>query len=86
MKNVIRQDVYFTPIEISRRWKWHPESVRRAIRCGRITSIVIGRRRLVPIAEVERIEAAGLIQAKFTNLKGITASTRVGSLSENSKQ
>ena len=52
---------FFTPHQVGGRWGWHTESVRRAIREGRIASIIISRRRLIPISEVERIEAAGLI-------------------------
>ena len=52
---------FFTPEQIGSRWAWHPESVRRAIRERRIASIIISRRRLVAIAEVERIEFEGLI-------------------------
>ena len=37
------------------------ESVRRAIRQRRIESVIIFRRRLVPVVEVERIEAEGRI-------------------------
>jgi len=51
----------FKPQQIADRWGWHVESVRRAIRQRRFESIIISRRRLVPISEVERIEAEGLI-------------------------
>jgi hypothetical protein len=50
---------HFTPAQLAGRWGWHVESVRRAIRQRRFESIVISRRRLIPIAEVERIEAEG---------------------------
>jgi hypothetical protein len=52
---------FFTPQQVARRWGWHVESIRRAIRQKRIESIIIFRRRLVPIGEVERIEAEGRI-------------------------
>jgi hypothetical protein len=52
---------YFTPEQIAGRWAWHVESVRRAIRQRRIESVIISRRRLVPVADVERIEAEGRV-------------------------
>ena len=52
---------HFTPGQVAGRWGWHVESVRRAIRQRRITAIIISRRLLVPVAEVERIEAEGRI-------------------------
>jgi hypothetical protein len=52
---------FFTPRKVAARWGWHVESVRRAIRQRRIKSVIISRRRLVPLAEVERIEAEGRI-------------------------
>jgi hypothetical protein len=50
---------YFTPQQVAARWAWHVESVRRAIRQGRIPASVIYRRILIPISEIERIEAKG---------------------------
>jgi hypothetical protein len=52
---------FLTPQQIADRWAWHVESVRRAIRERRVESVIISRRRLVPLAEIERIEANGLI-------------------------
>jgi len=52
---------FLTPRQVADRWGWHVESVRRAIRQRRIESVIIYRRRLVPIAEIERIEAEGRI-------------------------
>jgi hypothetical protein len=52
---------FFTPRQVADRWGWHVESVRRALRQRRIESAIIYRRRLVPIAEIERIEAEGRI-------------------------
>jgi hypothetical protein len=54
-------DHYRTPTQTAHRWHWHPESVRRAIRERRIASIIIGRRRLIPITEIERIEREGFV-------------------------
>ncbi|MSR67184.1 MAG: hypothetical protein EXS24_07425 [Pedosphaera sp.] len=50
---------FLTPRQVADRWAWHVESVRRAIRQRRIESVVISRRLLVPLAEVERIETEG---------------------------
>ena len=50
-----------TPWQLAERWGWHPESVRRAIRQGRIAAVVISRRLLVPTGEIERIEHEGRI-------------------------
>ena len=52
---------HFTPAELAERWRWHAESIRRAIREGRIETIVIpgSRNHLIPIEEVFRLESAG---------------------------
>lgn len=50
---------FFTPSQVARRWGWHPESVRRGCRENRIAAIVISRRLLIAVSEVERIEAEG---------------------------
>ena len=55
---------FFCPSQLAARWGWNPESIRRAIRQGRIGSVIISRRRLVPVSEAERIEAEGLVQRK----------------------
>jgi hypothetical protein len=55
----------YPPQEVATRWHWHTESVRRAIREGRIASIVISRRRLVPESELEKIESEGRIDARL---------------------
>ena len=52
---------HFTPQQLADRWGWHVENVRRAIRQRRLASIVVFRRRLVPVAEIERIEAEGRV-------------------------
>jgi hypothetical protein len=54
---------FFTPAQVAARWAWHPESVRRAIRQRRIASVVISRRRLIPLSEIERVEREGFISA-----------------------
>jgi len=52
---------YMTPCQVADRWAWHVESVRRAIRQRRIEFVVISRRLLVPLTEVERIELGGRV-------------------------
>ena len=52
---------FFTARQVADRWAWHVESVRRAMRERRLESIIISRRRLIPVTEVERIEAEGHI-------------------------
>lgn len=56
---------FLTPAGVARRWNWHPESVRRALRERRLASIINGRRRLIPVGEVLRVEAAGFVAAKL---------------------
>lgn len=52
---------FLTPQQVAERWGWHVESVRRAIRQRRIASVILSRRRLVPLLEIERTEAEGLV-------------------------
>lgn len=52
---------FFTPCQVAERWGWHVESVRRAMRERRLQSTIISRRRLMLVAEVERVEAEGHI-------------------------
>ena len=52
---------FFSPSEIAARWRWNVESVRRAIRQGRIASTIIGRRRLIPAEEIDLIEREGFV-------------------------
>lgn len=54
---------FFTPTTLALRWHRHPEGLRRWIRAGKIASIVIGRRRLIPREAVLAFEAAGLLPA-----------------------
>jgi hypothetical protein len=53
--------IFFTPTKLAERWNWHPESVRRALREKRFEHLVIGGRLLVPLEEIERVEAEGRI-------------------------
>jgi len=52
---------FLTPTEVARRWRWHPESVRRWTRLGKLPIVKISRRTLIPLAAVEAIEADGRI-------------------------
>jgi excisionase family DNA binding protein len=47
---------FLTPAQLSDRWLFHPETIRRKLREGQIRALTIGRRRLIPIEEVEKIE------------------------------
>jgi hypothetical protein len=57
-------EVYLSPAQITKRWPFHIESIRRKIRRGEIASVVIGRRRLVALSELKRIEAEGWVPAR----------------------
>ena len=50
-----------TTTELSQRWSFHPESLRRKIRNRELTTIMIGRRRLISLDEVLRVEREGTI-------------------------
>jgi hypothetical protein len=63
-ENTSEIKAFLTPKDIAVRWSWHTESIRRKIRRREITSVIIGRRLLIPIAEVERIEASGTVNAR----------------------
>ena len=49
-----------TVAEFAEIFRYHPESVRRAIRQGRIKTIHVGRQHRIPAKEVERILSEGL--------------------------
>ena len=55
---------FLTPQQLGSRWSMHQESIRRMIRQRRIESVIIARRRLVPLSEIERIEAESRIARK----------------------
>jgi excisionase family DNA binding protein len=63
-ENVKEIEGNVTPAELAARWRCHPETVRRKLRDRKIASIIIGRRRLVPLGEVTRIEAEAFIPAQ----------------------
>jgi excisionase family DNA binding protein len=49
---------YLTPTQISHRWSFHSESVRRMIRQGRLPAVRIGGRLLVAQGAIETFESA----------------------------
>ena len=58
---------FMSSAQLGARWTFHPESVRRKIRRGEIGSVVIGRRRLIPMEEVQRIEREGKVESIENN-------------------
>ena len=64
MENTNSDSCYMRTQECAARWGWHPESVRRALRRGDLGSVVLGRRRLIPISEIQRVESEGWIAPK----------------------
>jgi hypothetical protein len=50
---------HLTPDQLGERWAFHPETIRRKCRTGEIASVVIARRRLIPLVEILRIEKEG---------------------------
>ena len=51
---------FYSPEEFAAELQWHPESVRRAIRKGRIASVRFTRKLLIPQAEAARLFTQGL--------------------------
>jgi hypothetical protein len=64
---IIKIPEFLTPRALSIRWSWHVESIRRKLRRRELESVVIGRRRLIPMSEVEKAEQAGRVPANQTN-------------------
>jgi len=58
----IKPEIFLTPAELAQRWRWHPESIRRWTRLGRLPIVKVSRRILIPLAAVEAIEADGRIE------------------------
>jgi excisionase family DNA binding protein len=52
---------FYTPSEAAARWRFHTESVRRILRERRMASVIIGRRRLIPAEEMEKVEREGFL-------------------------
>jgi excisionase family DNA binding protein len=55
---------FLTPAALAQRWRWHPESIRRWTRLGKLPIVKIGRRTLIPVSAVEALEADGQIGVK----------------------
>ena len=49
---------FFTVEDLAARWFCCDESIRRQIRRGELQSILRARKHLIPISEVERVEAS----------------------------
>ena len=49
-----------TPEDFAGAVQWHPESVRRALRAGRIRAVRLGRAWRITAGELARIQAEGL--------------------------
>jgi hypothetical protein len=62
--NLIDVTTHLTPRMLGQRWFMHEESIRRKLRRRELQSVIIGRRRLIPISEIERVEAAGTVLTK----------------------
>jgi len=52
---------FLTPAELAARWRWHAESIRRLLRQGRLPSLRLGGKRIIPMADVLAYEAAHLV-------------------------
>jgi hypothetical protein len=52
---------FLTSAQIASRWGMHEESIRRMLRRRVMGSVLLGRRRLVPISEVELLERQGTV-------------------------
>jgi hypothetical protein len=53
--------VFLTSWQLASRWGWNEESVRRKLRRRELASVLVGRRRLVPLVEIELVERQGLV-------------------------
>jgi excisionase family DNA binding protein len=51
-----KRPVYLTPRQLAARWGWHHESIRRMLRERRLQATRIGRRMLVELRAVEKLE------------------------------
>lgn len=56
--------VFLTTEQLSTRWNFAEESIRRKLRKRELASVLIGRRRLVAMADVLAAEAAGRVEKK----------------------
>ena len=60
-QNQTRAGDFLTPAELADRWRWHAESIRRLLRQGRLPSLRLGGKRIIPMADVLAYEAAHLV-------------------------
>jgi excisionase family DNA binding protein len=49
---------HLSPMKLHQRWGFHPESIRRMIRQGRLPAMRIGKRLLIAEADILAFEAA----------------------------
>jgi len=59
-----RTEVYLDTAELAQRWHQCVETIRRRMRKRELPSVLIGRKRLIALRDVEAIERAGHIPAK----------------------
>lgn len=55
-KTDINKLQFFTVQELSRRWARHPRTIRETIKAGALRTVRIGKRNVIPMSEIERIE------------------------------
>lgn len=53
---------FHTPTQLHHRWSFHPESIRRMIRQGRLPAVRIGKRLLCRHDDVEAFEQRNRVQ------------------------
>jgi hypothetical protein len=56
-----REPQFLTAAEVAARWQFHPESVRKMIRQGRLPRVYISRRILVPMSAIVDYERQGTV-------------------------
>ena len=59
VKNTLGQ--LLSPRATAARWEYHPESIRRLIRSGKLPAIRLGSRLRIPLKAIEEIENSGRI-------------------------
>lgn len=59
MNNTLGQ--LLSPGATAARWEYHPESIRRLIRSGKLPAIRLGTRLRIPLKAIEEIENSGRI-------------------------
>lgn len=58
---------FYTTAELAARWHEHAETIRRRLREGQLTFVLIGRKKLISLDEIIRFEAAATIEATESN-------------------